>query len=188
MANEFCTIADVKALLGLSTNNAFDAVLTPLITQVSEFIRTYLSRDIYPVTAYSKTLNGTGKTVMPLVNYPLVAVSSLLVDGVAIPAQPAVNQSGYVLDDNCIRLVGYCFNKGVMNVSVSYTANYAAIPDDIKRCCIEWTAVLFNERTRLGVAGKTIGNETISYSVLSVPKAVKMILDQWKGVIPHVRG
>lgn len=187
MANEFCAIADVKTFLGITDTNS-DAVLTALCTLVSGMMRTYLSRDIYPVTSYTANVDGNGKTSIILPEYPITAVSSLSIDGTDIPARTSPTGSGYTFNRNTVTLSGYEFSKGAQNVSIAYSAGYAAIPDEIKSSAVIWVATLFQRRKNLDITSRAIGAENVAYANDACPKSASLILDQWKAVVPYARG
>ena len=184
--DDLATLADVKSWLSIATGNTnSDAVLTRLITAVSRVIETYLSRKIKTAN-YVETRNGNGRTSIMLRNYPLTAIASIAVDGMTVPARLSPLSSGYVFDDSMIYLSGYAFNRGYQNIQVLYTAGYDIIPADIVQACIECVSFRFKERERIGQASKSIGGEVISYTVTDLPKNVRMILDQFKNVVPVI--
>lgn len=187
MANEFCTIADVKTFLGIADANS-DTALATLCTLISGAIRTYLSRDIYPETSYTKSVDGNGKAALLLHDSPINSVQSLSINGVDIPARPSWDGVGYTIDKNTLRLSGYTFEKGTANVAVSFKSGSASVPDEIKLCAVMWVAQTFQRRKNLDIASRSIGQENIAYVNDPCPKNVALILDQWKAVTPYARG
>jgi hypothetical protein len=70
---------------------------------------------------------------MMLKNYPVNSITSVMVDGVPIPAAPSVTASGYSFEPTdpeppgnrqSVFLSGYAFNRGTQNVAVTYVAGY----------------------------------------------------------------
>lgn len=172
-----CALADVKAYLGI-TSSATDGVLTTLIGNVSAAIESYCNRT-FASASYTETRNGQGGWRLFLANGPVTAVASVSVDGVSIPAAPDALSSGYVVDQNTVYLRGYCFNRGVQNVTVTYTAGFASVPGDVAQACIECVASHFAKRDRIDKASETLGTQqTISYSQADMPAAVKTALKQ----------
>ena len=181
-ASDLTSLANVKAWLG-KTDTTSDAILALLITEKSAEIRTYTSRDIYPVISYTDVSDGNERSVKTLPNFPITAVSNVTIDSLTIPV--STNQgAGYLFDKNSIRLNGYRFTKGVQNVSVTYSAGYAAIPADIERACIEWVAFAHENRTRIGYASKSMAGETTAFITSSMPASVKETLERWKRAYP----
>ena len=175
--SDLCALADVKAFLGI-TSSATDAVLSALITNVSAAIESYCNRT-FASAAYTETRNGNGGWRLFLGNGPVTAVVSVAVDGQAIPAAADALASGYLFDEGTLYLRGYCFSRGVQNVTVSYTAGYASVPGDVVQACVEAVAHHFAKRDRIDKASETLGTQqTISDSQADMPAAVKTALKQ----------
>jgi hypothetical protein len=104
---------------------------------------------------YSESYDGSGSDRLFLRVRPIISVSSLTVDGIAIPASTGITVPGFVIDNSgrslsirsgfggpgggqqltvgfgflCNRTRGsgyWTFHRGVQNVQVGYTAGYAA--------------------------------------------------------------
>ena len=177
-AGDLTTLANVKAYIpSLGTVTTFDALLGRLITAASAWIKSYLNRDIL-ATTYVETLDGTGTTALMVGQYPITALTSLVVDGRDVTADA-------VFSRRMIRLKAGKFYAGVGNVVVNYTAGYAAPPYDLEQACIELVAWRFRERERLGLASKSLqtGGEVESYQTADVPASVKTILNNWRKVV-----
>jgi len=101
MATNVIDLTDVAAvnaiLLQQPTTDA--AFIQSQITDYSRNILTRTSRGFLSgVRNYSERYNGSGSLEQALRNYPILAIASLSVDGIAIPASPDFIQSGYVID------------------------------------------------------------------------------------------
>lgn len=174
--SDLCALADVKAFLGITTS-ANDAVLSKLITNVSAAIESFCNRT-FASASYTENRNGLGGNRLFLANGPVSAVASVAVDGQAIPAAVGTGD-GFLFDETTVYLRGYCFNRGVQNVAVSYTAGFAAVPADVAQACIELVASHFAKRDRIDKASETLGTQqTISYSQADMPASVKTALKQ----------
>lgn len=177
-AGDLTTLANVKAFIpSMGTVTTFDALLGRLITAASSWIKSYLNRDIL-TTTYVETLDGTGTTGLMVGQYPITALTSLVVDGKDVTADAIFNR-------RMIRLKTGKFYTGVGNVVVNYTAGYAAAPSDLEQACIELVAWRFRERERLGLASKSLqtGGEVESYQTTDVPASVRTNLNNWKKVV-----
>ncbi|MGH6823982.1 MAG: phage head-tail connector protein, partial [Methylocella sp.] len=89
-------------------------------------------------SAYTETYDGGNDVSILLRQWPVIGVSSCVVDGVAIPPSPplvggASAQIGYVLDSSGaappgtmqrMSLRGFLFTCGIQNVVISYSAGY----------------------------------------------------------------
>lgn len=178
---DLTTLADVKAYLRI-TNTADDAVLTRLISAASEYIRSWLNRDIDPRT-YTEVRDGKGHYKMAFPNYPITGVTSITVDGQTIPQATSSIASGWVLDDTgiMIQLRGcYTFNRGTQNCVIVYAAGYTPIPPDISQACIEMVAYRFKESDRIGVSSKTLAGEVISFSQKDIPANAATLMTQYR--------
>lgn len=198
MPSQLTTLSDVKAFLAIGTQvgSGDDPLLTRLITAVSAFIETYCNRT-FAQGNYTETRNGNGRQSMSFKNTPCSAISSVTVDGVSIPARPAFGSggifvetfqgggigSGYTFDTDVLYLDGYAFSKGKQNVTLAYTAGYASIPYDLAQAAITLVGLTYKSRDRLGVTGKGIGPEHISYLVGKLPVDVQMTIDQYSRVV-----
>lgn len=181
---DLTTLANVKAYLSPPlTTTADDALLTRLVTAASQFIQTWLGRTIAE-TAYSETRNGVGGTRLFLRHRPVVSVSSVTVDGVAIAPASGPGQPGYLFDDNSVYLAGYAFTRGAQNVTVAYTAGYAATPPELEQACIALVALRYKERDRIGQVSKNLAGEVVSFTQKDMPADVQTLLDQYRSVVP----
>ena len=140
-ASDLAALADVKTWLSGSSGigASDDALLTRLITDVSGAIAAYLGRPALTPRAYIERRDGDGKRRLYLRRYPVLAVSSLLIDNCAVAAAPlpaagAPSSRGYLLEawdglppgrPQALDLFEDIFRPGRQNVTVSYSAGYA---------------------------------------------------------------
>ena len=95
---DLTTVAAVNAILG-QTSSVDQALIQTEVTAYSQNILTRTSRGFLSgVRSYSERYNGNGSQEQGLRNYPILAVSSLSVNGIAIPASPDFISAGYVID------------------------------------------------------------------------------------------
>ncbi|ACK51957.1 conserved hypothetical protein [Methylocella silvestris BL2] len=133
---DLAKLADVKDWLDISGADD-DALLSRLITRLSRGILNYLDRQSILPTNFSETFDGGGERSLLLGQWPVNAVLGCAVNGLPIPAAPAIApdslRPGFVLDQGDIAppgrrqrlsLRGRRFDCGVQNVSVSYWAGY----------------------------------------------------------------
>jgi hypothetical protein len=180
---DLTTVAAVKQWLGIKEATTDDTLLAALVSGVSRWIQKWLSRTI-ATGSYTETLNGNGKDALFLVNTPITAVSSVVVNGVAIPARTSVLGSGYTFDEDAIYLVGYCFTKGVQNVQLGYTAGYTSTPEDLELATKKLVGMSYRERDRIGQSSKALQGEQTNFIVKDLPADVELILDRYKRVVP----
>lgn len=180
---DLTTLTDVKLWLNI-TSDTSDAILTKLIAGASSFIEGWLSRPLASA-AYTERYNGTGAYAMLLNNYPITAVSSLVIDGATVPAAASSTGNGYLFDTGGLYLVGpYCFTRGRQNITITYTAGYATIPANIQQACFELVSKKYKERDRIGQNSKTLAAEIVSFAPSDLSDEVKSILNNYRKVAP----
>ena len=186
---DLTNLADVKAWLQTG-QNAFpstdDALLSRLITAASQFIQSWLGRQIAPGD-WQEVRDGNGGQRLAFANTPVIAVLSLVVDGMTIPAAPADGGfgPGYVFTASELALRGYCFTRRAQNVILTYTAGFAATPADIAQACLELVCQRYRERTRIGEVSRALGgNEVATFSQKALSDDVRLLLSQYRIVAP----
>jgi hypothetical protein len=186
---DLTTLDDVKTWLQTG-QSAFpdtdDALLTRLITAASQFIQTWLKRQIASGD-WQEVRDGTGGQRLAFANSPVTAVLSLSIDGLQILPAPSDGgfDVGYVFSPTELALRGYVFTRRAQNVLVTYTAGYAATPPDVAQACIQLVCQRYRERTRSGEVSRAMGGgETVSYSHQDMSDDVKLLLSQYRIVAP----
>ncbi|HUN99569.1 MAG TPA: phage head-tail connector protein [Bradyrhizobium sp.] len=191
---DLTSLADVKAWLQTGQSPfppTDDALLTRLITAASQYIQTWLSRRI-AATDYIEVRDGTGGQRLQFACFPVCAVLSLTIDGIAIPPAPPPSPNsgltaGYVFSSTQLALRGYYFTRRAQNVVFSYTAGFPVTPPEIAQACIELVSLRYRERTRIGEISKAIGGgETVSYSQKDMSASILTLLQQYRMVAPIV--
>ena len=184
---DLTTLADVKAWLQtgqVAFPTTDDALLTGLITAASQYIQTWLNRQISLVN-YLETRDGTGGHRLQFACFPVSAVQSLTIDDCVVPAALSSVAAGYMFSATQLSVRGYRFNCGAQNVVVAYTAGYSATPPDVAQACIELVALRYRERTRIGEVSRSLGGaETVAYAQKDMSDAIKTLLQQYRVVAP----
>jgi hypothetical protein len=182
---DLTTLESVKTYLG-TTANTVDDKLSPIITAVSAWIKSNLNRDILQ-TSYTEILNGTGGQQIMTANYPVTAITQVLVDGVDVTANAITDGRrviSLVYPNSGTPWAGVSiFRRGIMNVVLEYTAGFATVPFDIEHVACRIVAWGYNESSRLQQVSKSMGGEVVSFSQLSVPNWAKDSLNNWKKVV-----
>jgi hypothetical protein len=186
---DLTALGDVKAWLqtGQSAFPPSDDAL--LITAASQYIQTWLKRQIAQCD-YIEVRDGTGGERLQFACFPVSAVLSLTIDGLAIPPAPPPTPStgliaGYVFSPTQLALRGYQFTRRAQNVVVTYTAGYPATPPEIAQACIELVALRYRERTRIGEVSRSVGGgETVTYAQKDMSAPIATLLQQYRVVAP----
>src|SRR5947207_8128168 len=187
--SDLTTLADVKAWLQTGQNPfpaTDDTLLTRLITAASQFIQSWLNRQI-AVADWLEVRDGTGGQLMVLANSPVAAVLSLSIDGLAIPPAPVDGGygAGYSFTPTELALRGYVFTRRPQNVIVTYTAGYPTAPPDLAQACIELVCRRYRERSRVGEVSKALGGgETVTFSQKDMSQDVKTTLLPYRAAAP----
>jgi Phage gp6-like head-tail connector protein len=184
---DLTTLPDVKAWLQTG-QSAFpptdDALLTRLITAASQYIQTWLNRQIASAN-YLEVRDGNGGDRLQFACFPVTAVLSLTIDGQAVPAAPSTTSAGYSFSSTQLSVRGYWFNRSVQNVTIVYTSGYASTPPDVSQACIELVSLRYRERTRVGEISRSLGGaETVAYAQKDMSDAIKTLLQQYRLVAP----
>lgn len=117
MTERLTTLAIVKDWLGIDTSDS-DATLIRIIDAASRFALNYLNRDGLAAQDYVQNFRGNGKDTMLLRNWPVLAVTSVGINGSSIVAgtrgQAGMPSSGFFLSDDrsapqSLDLFGYTF-------------------------------------------------------------------------------
>jgi hypothetical protein len=204
-------LASVEQFLALPSGNADEALIQNLITGVSAEIVTYCER-AFMTQAYTEVRNGNGRDIMPLLNRPCTAVTSVTINTVAIQPAAGALSSGYASDAERIYLRGVLaaatgasfgrilFEPGYQNVVIAYSAGYftpgqralgqsqpqgvALLPADLKMAANEIVALRYRQTKRWGDTGFGIGTERVNYFIGDLPAASRLKLDRYRRVVP----
>src|SRR5579862_3174068 len=108
---DLTTLDDVKAWLTTGQNpfpDTDDALLTRLITAASQFIQTWLKRQIAS-SDWQEVRDGSGGQRLVFANFPVTAVLGLAIDGIVISPAPTDGScdAGYVFSPTELALRGY---------------------------------------------------------------------------------
>jgi hypothetical protein len=177
---DLTTLANVKGWFSPPlTSTVDDVLLTRLVTAASQFIQTWLGRQI-SLQTYTEQRDGTGGRLLAFANVPVTAVTSLVIDGVPIPQAPDTQSPGFVFSASMLYLQGYRLTRGFQNVAVVYTAGFASTPSEIEQACIELVALRYKERDRIGHVSKSVSGETVSFVQKDMPPDVETVLEQYR--------
>ncbi|HET9183257.1 MAG TPA: hypothetical protein VFP59_14060 [Candidatus Angelobacter sp.] len=181
--DDLCTLADLKAWLPNQGNND-DVTLQALITNGSAQVLQYINRS-HILCSVLGTLNETydgndSDRLLPR-SFPVISVSSVTVDGNAVPQAPQPWLPGFLWDGRRVLLRGYIFTRGVQNVQITYTAGYLSVPLDLKQAAIEAFALAYRQRTHIGEKSSSMGGQvTLAFDMSDVPPRSLSIFNQYR--------
>ena len=177
---ELTTCAAVKAYLGITHDNDND-LFEMLIIAESVFIESWLGRK-YGTSSYTDIYSGSGGTEHQFWNYPVIAVTSLTIDGKTINEAETIQDTGYMVYVNRLLLFGHVFSWGKNNCRVEYNAG-EDVPADVGQACIELVAIRYKNRDRIGLKSKGLAGETITYDRKDIPDEIKARLHPHRKVM-----
>jgi hypothetical protein len=132
--NDLTTLPALKAWLGLPAQaSPNDATLTALIVSASRAIYAWLGRPGLSPKDYSEVLDGESARI-PLRHWPVLSISSLTIDDLAVPPVVAGVRHGDLLQSadlappgrqQAVDIFGRWPLRGRRNVAIAYRAGYA---------------------------------------------------------------
>lgn len=131
--SDLITVASLKAWATLPAVSSDDQVLGDLVSQSSRAVLSYLNRGTVLPRTYSEVFDGNDKGQVMLKGWPVQSITSLTIDGVAIPKAVSFNDSGYLLGQSdpeppgarqLLILRGFRYCRGIQNINVLYPAGY----------------------------------------------------------------
>ena len=173
---------DQAAIVDPTAANADDLKIQAIITGLSQYWLTQTGRNtLNSIESYGPEFyDGPGGAILFLENWPLQSVSALSIDNVNVPQSTAVAVPGWVVQGNnplqrksialraggaggLVTTVGYPvrfvyrFNMGIQNVSVTYTAGYDGIPNDVFEAVTWQAAQAYKRREQINLESMNMG-------------------------------
>lgn len=217
---DLCTIADVKTKLGI-VDSAQDGAIQNFVTSASMYWLWRTGRNdesgVLPTVstlkqpvAFNEWYDGYGTDRLYLKQTPIVSVTAVTVNNVAINPSTNTNTPGFVIDQSYKCLVmrtggygsgpatfaslngwgysraytGFTFACGVQNINVLYTAGYNGVPFDINEKCVTMVALNYQRKNWLDLKGNakpdTIGS--VVYRDWEVPPDVATVIDYYRRI------
>jgi hypothetical protein len=180
-----------RQIFGNEPEISADDILNTLLASSSTWVEREVGGDLMLATI-TETRDGDGCTRMLLTRShswrpgrPVTTVTSVTVDGVAIPARPAVsssnaNPNGYLYRDDRVDLVGYTFTTGTANVVIVYTAGFVACPTDVEQATLEHVALRYRDRKHTGLESASGGGDSVNYSNAGTLAFIGGVLDSYR--------
>ena len=129
---DLVSLAQLKAHLGVQSSGD-DILLASMISQISRAICTYLNRPFIWPRDVVDMFDGNGRAKIQLRHWPVIAVSSVTINGQVTPRRTSDSGFGWTLeagDDEppgamqMLMLSGGVFARGWQNVTIAYRAGY----------------------------------------------------------------
>lgn len=170
-ANALTTLEAVKQYLRVATTTD-DDLLIQLINACSAAIENYCRRK-FKAQTITEEYDGTNHKYINLKSYPVANVSAVSVDGTAVAS------NSYVCKKETGVLVrkGGKWAAGDVNVSVTYTAGFITIPDDLELACKIYVNSIYKADVQ---SFSTTFNEGFVFRADSIPVQVKFMLQPYR--------
>lgn len=185
-----CSLAQVKERMQIPVgDHGIDDLLLQLIDIASAQIETAAKRSFTQVLTLTGELhNGNGSSILQPNHTPIVSVSALSIDGIAISAADYTVQPEYVelkqLEEYSARLRGVqqLFGVGSRNVSISYTAGYDAVPQLVADACVMQVQYLRNVGGHIGIRSESsnAADHSTSYHHTGLATQVQIIANRYQ--------
>lgn len=195
MAHALITPDDIKQGSKGAFGPDFDYLLDKIIIPaVGKLFAHYCHRDDFDKSERSEYLSPrAGQTFLTLKSPPIAASPAVqLWQNCDLPraytsADLLVNGTDYFVheDEGVIEMVG-SFGGGPKTVKCTYTGGYltaagVGTPDDIRLAAVAQAKIIFDRREELGVTSRSQeGGSVTMLSLLTLPRAVTMILDPYR--------
>lgn len=199
-AIDLATLAEVKGWIYTQQGTpADDFVLQLLITAASQYFLSETRRaSLNSVADYTEQYNGNGQVQLALRQFPIVSVSSLLINGYAVPESSGYPNPGWAIDNTRQLIVlanggagagwypgygvPYRFVRGVLNVQVSYSAGYNGAPYDLNEACIQLVGQNYKRRGWIDQASVALaeGGGTQTFRNWDVSPQVRRTIENYK--------
>ncbi|WP_026470033.1 head-tail connector protein [Alkanindiges illinoisensis] len=171
------TLERVKEWLKLQAVAVDDELLQRLIDAASAFVEKWLGFTVLRHEVV-RWMDGNGKDELVLTDPHILAINSITIDGRLIPAGQYRHADWWLILD-CA-----CFSRGRRNICIKYDIGFDTVPADIENAVIDLVALGYKEKDRIGLQSKTLAGETISYFTGVFSERSKMVLQQYKRVVP----
>jgi hypothetical protein len=180
------TGAQLKEYLGMQ-GASDDPLLARLVSGAEQFFYMLTSRPTLEVSSFSHTLDGTGSDRLLIPSWPIVAVTSVVVDTEAIPLAHISWGDKASMDSRVIYLArnsGKSFTRGRRNVTVQGTFGYAVIPPEVTQAVLETAGRMYQKRKRLDEVSKQVGGETVTYSQKDLNEFAARVVQNYTNRVP----
>jgi uncharacterized phiE125 gp8 family phage protein len=168
------TLPKLKTFLGIDTNDDDDKLYQHL-KSADAFFKSETQRT-FEQTTYTEYYDGDGSDELFIDHYPIISVTSIYDDlDRDYEAEDVFEDDDYMIyeDQGMIKLDDTYFQDGSKNVKITYSAGYAAIPNDIQMAVVQLAAAAYLEAH--GTVAVIEGNECLYKPGLLRKEAQKTI-------------
>lgn len=203
---DLTTLAQVQAQAVIPAGDT--GLVSALITALSRYVINFTGRKgLNQVLSVTDVLDGSGSDKQFLNEFPIQAVASVSIFGVAVQASPDGISAGYINDLNSVILLpgtswGFGslgqykarFPRGRRNITVAYTAGYGpatdppgnsifnGAPDDLGQAVTELVVQQYKRRDWVDQASKTLAatGEVTVFRNWDWPPWIEAVMQEYK--------
>lgn len=182
---DLITIQEYKTASGISSPNQ-DALITNLIPQVSELVKTICRRRFVDWVDDAKVETFRGGDYFLLQEFPVIQIQSVeMSKDYGKTYTTLVEYDDWVLDQEqniivpAVSYSGLPFDNYINGYKVTYTAGYETVPEDLKLAVVDlMTYYIRNDSAVHSHKNPGSNNVQIEYiSTTNLPASIKRVLD-----------
>ena len=176
------SLDDTKEYLGLTDDDTDrDNRIGYYITVISELADNYTNRALLE-QEHTEWYDGSGTDRMYLNNYPVSAVTSLVVNPIWWTSEKEIESSDYrLIPEYGIIVYKYEFPEGARNVKAVYTAGYSTVPYDLRMATLEYVAQIWQRANEKMWAHESRQGGEKSVTVLrEMPHVTQQVWDRYR--------
>ncbi|MGW1134421.1 mobile element protein [Streptomyces griseoluteus] len=174
MADLLADPAELAASLGVQPT---EPKLVWALTAASRRFRGAVRHPVSLVPGDNVTLDGNGRESVLLPAAPVLAITSVQLDGTALTAGVDFDWSA----DGFLRRLGGLWPDRLRCIRVAYDHGWAVIPEDIQEVVIDQARAMY--RIDPGVQTKTVGGQSVTFGV----QAAIGVTAQWTAAVERYR-
>ncbi len=179
-ASTIAELTDIRAFLDIpSGQTGKDTLLEALLDTYNKIIEDYLGVPMINTAYTAEKYDGDGTDILYLERYPIISVTTLIVDDVTITS------AYYFLYSNMgkIKLDGSIFTKDYQNISITYSAGHGAarsnIPKPLKNALLSWVSRVFKGEN-VDFSQKFGSSFIVNANYQAMPWDIRQMLDPYK--------
>lgn len=176
-------VDEVKEFLQI-TDTSLDNFIRFQILNFQQIAEKYCRRIFKPAFYENEKYDGNGEDELLLKHFPIMYISILKIGDTTIPMRFTPDSSGFDFEKiiGIVKLTGYVFEEGKLNVWVNYAAGLDPIPRDLKQAVMEWVAIKIKRRDSAGIVSERLGSYSVTYSEDEIPGNIVSILNRYRSV------
>jgi len=173
---------DHSAVQTITSDNAVPGdpsdIVQVILDSVEKWIKEYCHRDFIQTTYTNELYDGQGYQTLFLKHYPIIEVTELKIN------DEAIDPDDLITYENGTLYYPSGFPQGHQNISVTYSAGYTTMPEDLKFAVLTAVSYLYNKKDKegFGLVEYSLGHIREKFVDILPPETME-ILQRYKKVI-----